>query len=274
MITKYKLLVPIDFTDVTENALQFAIDLSNLHDSSIFLLHVVQNANQRKEAEKKLDDLIKKYQPKTNLEMEKRVVQGKVLTDIGMIADSLRVDLVVMGTHSTGVWSKIFGSPAMSVISNCEVPLILTHKDTEISKINTIVLTLDLVKESIQVVRYAAKIAQLFHAKIHLVAKKYEDEIFSRKMRVNLIIANDYLKENKLSTEVELLGEANYEQSLLNFCKTKGADLLAATYYQETFHLFSSNLVQQLAENNLGIPIMTLNGEETSLGTSFGFITV
>jgi nucleotide-binding universal stress UspA family protein len=274
MTSKYTLLVPIDFTEVTENALKFALELSNLHNSGIFLLHVIQNASMRIEAEKKMDLLIQKYQEKTKHELEKKIVQGKVLTDIGLIADSIGVDLVIMGTHSPSIWSKIFGSPAMSVVSNCDVPLILTHKETELSKINSIVLTVDLVKESIQVVRYAVKMAKLFNAKVHVVAQRFSDEIFMRKANVNIRIANNYLKENKLDTEVELLSEANFEKELLHYCKTHQVDLLAATYYQETFHLFSSNLVQQLADNSFGIPIMTINGEETSLGTSFGFITV
>lgn len=274
MAIKYNVLVPIDFTPVTENALKFALDLSKTHQSSIMLLHVVEYVKEKAAAEQKLNLLIQKYGAGNNIIIDKNVVVGKVLTDIGLIADAIDVDLVVMGTHSVGLWDKIFGSNAMKVISNSDVPLILTQKGTEFSSINTIVMSLDLVKESIQIARYAAKTAKLFGSKIHLVAQKQTDEIFIHKTNANLHIVNKYLKENNLNVTVHLLDGANFEKSILNFCQEVDADLLAATYYQETFHILSSNLVQELAENPLSLPIMTLNGEETSLGTSFGFITV
>lgn len=272
MATKNSLLIPIDFTEVTEKALAFAVDMAKYHKTSIVLLHIISDPNDRIAAEQKLELLIKKYD-NNEIEMDKRVVIGKVLTDIGVIADSIGVDLIIMGTHSTNIWQKIFGSPAMSVVSNSDVPIILIQKESEFSKIKNIVMTLDLAKESTQVVRYAAKIAKLFNSKIYLVAQKYNDELLMQKININLRLANNYLLEEGLNTEVELIEDTKYEKSLLDFCKTVNADLLATTYYQETFHMFSANLVQELSQNSLGLPVMTLNGEDTSLGTSFGFIT-
>lgn len=228
MASKYDILVPIDFTPVTENALVFAIDLAKAHNSNIVLLHVVEHSSEKKVAEKKLTQLIEKYSTGHNLTLTTNLVVGKVLTDIGLIADSLDVDLLIMGTHSVGLWGKVFGSNAMSVISNSDVPIILTQKASKFSNINTIVMTVDLVKESMQVVRYAAKVAKLFGSKIHLVAQKQTDEIFSKKTNVNLHIVNKFLNEESLNAEIHLLEGSNFEKSVLDFCTAIKADLLAA----------------------------------------------
>jgi nucleotide-binding universal stress UspA family protein len=273
MITKTKFLVPIDFTEVTEDAFVFALDAAKYHKTNIVLLHIISDPNDRIGAEQKLNQLIAKHVKDNSVEVDTRVVIGKVLTDIGVIADSIGVDLVVMGTHSTSMWQKIFGSPAMSVVSNSNVPIILTQKNTEFAKIKNIVMTLNLAKESIQVVKYAAKIAKMFNSQLFLVARKYNDENFMKKININLILANSFLKEEGLNADIELLDDSNFERALLDFCKQVDANLLAATYYPESFQLFSANLVQELAGNELGLPVMTFYGEDSAIASNFGFIT-
>lgn len=272
-MTKTKFLVPIDFTESTEDAFVFTLDAAKYHKTSIVLLHIISDPNDRVAAEQKLNQLIAKHVKDNSVEVDTRVVIGKVLTDIGIIAESIDVDLIVMGTHSTSMWQKIFGSPAMSVVSNSNVPIILTQKNTEFAKIKTIVMTLNMAKESIQVVKYAAKIAKLFNSKLYLVAQKYNDELLMKKININLILANTYLKDEGLNATIELIEDANFEKSLLNFCKEVNANLLAATYYPETFQMFSANLVQELAGNDLGLPVMTFYGEDSAIASNFGFIT-
>lgn len=272
MAATFHYLVPIDFTPVTENALVFALDAAKYNKGDIVLLHIITHAKERIAAEKQLRDLAAKYQ-NSEVTISTRVVIGKVLRDIGLIADSIGVQLIIMGTHSTSMWQKIFGSPALSVISNSNVPIILTQQDTSFHKIKSIVMTVDLARESVQVVRYASRVAQIFNSKIYLVGQRYSDEGFMKKIDVNLRVANGYLQDNGLATTVHLLDSANFEKNLIDYCREVKANLLAATHYQDMFSIFSTNLVQSLAENELSIPVMTFDGEDTSSGAQFGFIT-
>ncbi|HRP53000.1 MAG TPA: universal stress protein [Fluviicola sp.] len=272
MTTRINYLVPIDFTPVTENALIFTLDLATYNKGNIILLHIISSSSERIAAEQKLSDLAAKHQ-KNGVEIHTRVVVGKVLKDIGVIAESIGVELIVMGTHGTSIWDKIFGSPAMSVVSNSNVPIILTQQDTVFSKIKTIVMTIDLSKESVQVVRYAAKAAKIFNAKLIMVGKKFADPIFMKKIKINMTVATNFLQDAGLEAKIHLLDEANFEKKVIAYCKEVNAGLLAATYYSDNFHLFSSNIVQGLAENKFGIPVMTFDGEDTSSASQFGFIT-
>lgn len=272
MATKFLYLVPIDFTPVTENALVFALDAAKYNQGEIVLLHIIAHAKERIAAEKSLRDLAAKYQ-NPEVVISTRVVIGKVLRDIGIIAESVGVQLIIMGTHSTSVWQKIFGSPALSVISNSNVPIILTQQDTSFHKIKSIVMTVDLARESVQVVQYASKVAQVFNSKMFLVGQRYSDEGFMQKIEVNLRVANGYLQEQGLPATIHLLDSSNFEKNLIEYCREVKADLLAATHYQDMFSIFSTNLIQSLAENELAIPVMTFDGEDTSSGAQFGFIT-
>jgi nucleotide-binding universal stress UspA family protein len=272
MTTKFHYLVPIDFTPVTENAFVFALDAAKYNNGDVILLHIISHAEERISAEKQMQELAKKYETPT-VNIVTRVVIGKVLRDIGIIADSLGVGLIIMGTHSTSIWQKIFGSPALSVISNSNVPIVLTQKDTSFQKIKSIVMTVDLSRESVQVVKYASRVAKTFNSEIYLVGQKFSDEGLMRKIEVNLTVATGYLKEHGLDTTIHLLDESDFEKHIIAYCKEVKADLLAATCYQDEFSLFSKNLVQSLSENELSIPVMTFDGEDTSSGSQFGFIT-
>ena len=267
-----KYLVPIDFTPETENALVFAIDSVKYNKGGIVLLHIIQSPNERIAAELQLKELANKHRT-PEVEIETRVVIGKVLKDMGVIADSLGVQAIIMGTHSTSIWQKVFGSPALSVISNSNVPIIMTQADTSFHKIKTIVMTIDLEKESVQVVKYAARVAKVFHSKVYVVGQHYTDETLKNKIDVNIRLVNDYLQQHELPSTVHLLNKNNFSKELLEYCEEVNADLLAVTYYKEDFHVFSTNLVQSLAENPLKIPVMTFDGEDTSSGAQFGFIT-
>lgn len=272
MATQFQYLVPIDFTPVTENALVFAMDAAKHNKGELVLLHIISHPKERIAAEKNLRDLATKYHtPEVTVSI--RVVIGKVLRDIGIIADSIGVRLIIMGTHSPSIWQKIFGSPALSVISNSNVPIVLIQEDTSFHKIKSIVMTIDLAKESVQVVKHASKVAQVFNSKLFLVGQRYNDEGLMQKIQINLHVANGYLKDHNLPATIQLLDSADFEKNLIEYCREVKADLLAATYYQDTFHLFSSNLVQSLSENELAIPVMTFDGEDTSSGSQFGFIT-
>ncbi|AEA43476.1 universal stress protein [Fluviicola taffensis] len=272
MAIKFHYLVPIDFTPVTENALVFALDAAKYNKGEIILLHIISHAKERIVAERNMNDLAKKYE-NSEVTISTRVVIGKVLRDIGIIADSLGVQLIIMGTHNTSIWQKIFGSPALSVVSNSNVPIVLTQQDTSFHKIKTIVMTVDLSRESVQVVKYASRVAKTFNSKMYLVGQKYSDEGLMQKIEVNLKVANGYLKDHGLEANIHLLENTNFEKNLIGYCKEIKADLLAATCYQDGFSLFSTNLVQSLSENELSIPVMTLDGEDTSTGSQFGFIT-
>lgn len=273
MANTFHYLVPIDFTPVTENALVFALDAAKYNKGDIILLHIISHTKERIAAEKNLRDLAAKYE-NAEVKISTRVVIGKVLRDIGIIADSIGVGLIVMGTHSTSIWQKIFRSPALSVVSNSNAPIILTQQDASFHKIKSIVMTVDLARESVQVARYAAQVAKVFNSKVYLVGQRFSDEGLMQKIEVNLRVASNYLQDQGVAAvTIHLLDESNYDKNILEYCREVSADLLAATCYQDMFSIFSTNLVQSLAENELGIPVMTFNGEDTSSGSQFGFIT-
>jgi len=80
-----------------------------------------------------------------------------------------------MGTRGANGMQKLFGSNALKIVSNSAAPFIVTQSKTSIENINKIAMTIDLARESIQVVKYATSIAKDFNSEIVLIAGDHTD---------------------------------------------------------------------------------------------------
>jgi nucleotide-binding universal stress UspA family protein len=131
------ILCPVDFSEGSERALDFAIELGRNLGAAIHLVHVYQLpvyplpegalaadfiAQTVGELTKALDALVEK---KHNEKIETHlIVQGVPHREITRIADKLSADLIVMGTHGrTGLTRLLIGSVAERVVRTAKVPV-------------------------------------------------------------------------------------------------------------------------------------------------------
>ena len=124
-----KIMCPVDFDQGSAAAVDFACKLAELHDSTIYLLHVVSmprfdqvllepphpiitEAVARKELTK-----VAGRQLASKIPHELVVRTGDPAATIVAVAEELGVDLIVMATHSSRDLTRlIFGSVAERVI--------------------------------------------------------------------------------------------------------------------------------------------------------------
>ncbi len=100
-----KLVIPIDFTPVTEHAITYAIELFEDHQKELVLLHILTNLKETK-AEENLKQLQSKYSA-PSLTVDYKIETGKIFDDIGRIAETIDADFIVMGTHETTRVNKL-----------------------------------------------------------------------------------------------------------------------------------------------------------------------
>ena len=110
-----KLLVPIDFTTVTENALNYAVQLESAKE--ILLFHVVNSEAEQPKALERLEALAEKYRPTYTGILSTSVRVGNIFDHIGEEALNSHCDLIVMGTHGISGMQHFLGSRAMKVIT-------------------------------------------------------------------------------------------------------------------------------------------------------------
>jgi len=254
------LLVPIDFTPVTEAALQHALILARLTSAQIILLHIVKDPNDLGAALKKLEQLAAKY-AQAGLRIITEVQQGKI-EDIGRLAAAYETNLVYMGTHGLQGLQYLLGSRALQVVSAAKSPFIICQKAPIHDQLKEIVVPIDFIAEEKQILHAVIDIAKVWGARIHLFSAKHKDEFLSKRTQLNLNYAKNLLKNNNMAfLDVAETGSKGYMNDLLDYAHTINADLIAIINHKEDGfkNLFGTNFDQGVITNSYHIPVLIMN---------------
>ncbi len=260
-------LVPVDFTPAAESATRFAIELAEKSDAEIVLIHVIKSQNEKYKAELDMTAFVEKNAA-NYAKLKTKVFEGSLPDEIGDAAKILETDLIIMGTHCITGIGKVFKSIAFKIVEKVPVPLIIVQEETSFKTINKIVMTIDLEKESVQIVRMAAIIGKLFNSEIILVAKEQSSSHDRQRRNINLQVCHKVLDEKNIAHKVVLVEGKDFVADIFKLCKEEKADMLAATYYQQHVHIFTESFLETLAYNELHIPLLTME-EESSKSAGF-----
>ena len=144
------ILCPIDFSEISSNALEYAVFLASHHHADLLLVHVVEHLHEfeyyqvlvftpqeisekmEKQAYEELNKLAE--QIKNTIKVETVIRQGKAFVEIIKEAKEKDIDLIVMGSHGrTGISQMLMGSVAEKVVRKADRPvLVFRNKNTQL----------------------------------------------------------------------------------------------------------------------------------------------
>jgi len=137
-----RILVALDFSPESHNALRYAVMLGKKFGSTLMLVHVVEpvltppeviipeTATERvaSEANAELRDLADEISDGCRV-VETAVRRGIAFFEIIEAAKALGADLVVVGTHGrTGLQRALLGSTAEQVTRHAPCPVLVVHR--------------------------------------------------------------------------------------------------------------------------------------------------
>jgi nucleotide-binding universal stress UspA family protein len=99
MNNEKKILVPTDFTKVSDTALEHALLVAKTIKASIHMLHVVESKKHIAEARLKLDALKERIKREEKIDIGVIARIGSVFEDIDKVAVEIEANLIIMGTH-------------------------------------------------------------------------------------------------------------------------------------------------------------------------------
>lgn len=267
-MSKRVFLVPHDFTEAGDTALNHAVNLAKQADAKVSLLHIIAKDTEHDAAVSKLSAMVKEVRAAhPDLKVDAYVEKGSIFTEIGVMADSLEASAIIMGTHGAKGMQKVFGSFAIKVIKSTSVPFMVVQKESEAESISKIVFPIDLTLESLQIMSMAIDLARVFNAEIHLVAKPESDAAFARKLSNHFMVAEKQFAEAKVRYKVEYLqkGGSLYKR-IMDYCKAEEASLVAISYHTDSLLPQFDTYAQNIITNDLGIPALIVNSKSVSKG--------
>ena len=141
-----KILVPIDFSDPSKKAFQYASRLAEQFDSEIVLLHVMDllppiaamrltydarrsSTDQLSAAKKKLRALSSRIRSRRFSAVNSIIRTGHAPNEISKAAKDLDVDLIVIATHGFTGWKHFaIGSTAERVVRSAPCPVLVVRE--------------------------------------------------------------------------------------------------------------------------------------------------
>jgi len=140
-----RILVPVDFSEYSKDALQYAANLGRHFGAELLMVYVVESVGYpadlgygqvdisaiEKElsdrARGELDKLAAKYAG-TNLKITSVVHTGRPFVEILRAAREFGIDMIVIATHGhTGVEHMLFGSTAEKVVRKAPCPVLVVR---------------------------------------------------------------------------------------------------------------------------------------------------
>ena len=259
-----KLLVPTDFSEVAQSAMQHGIKFAEIINADVILLHVVSSREEVEEAKEKLSKEItlgSSFSSSCNVTSFVRI--GNIFEDIGDVAAELGISLIFMGTHKASRWQKLVGSRAIKVITSSPVPFIVTQEKLMNSNgYDNIVVPLDLNVETKQKLELVAKIAHYFDSQVHLLTNDNSDEFIKTKLKANQVWASNYLESKDIKNSSHLVDQADsLTEGIFKLSKEVDADLIAIMNLADetVLGLYENSFQEEIVANDLKVPVLCVN---------------
>lgn len=253
-----KIVVPFDFSELSEYAVKHAIQMAKITESTIVLLHIIPDLEKEAEALHKLQAVADSFTSKYAVEIECKIRPGRVSTAIRTVAENLDALLVVMKTQKPVGKEKFIGSRSIRVMAGSKIPFIVVQAPPKRLGLRRIVFPIDFRKENKEKLSWISFLSRFYTSKIYLVKPNAHDYI----VRNNLDFSRRFLEGKSIDYEI-ITGKRRYKlaEETLNFANQIDAELIIIMLSKNVniLNLMVGLEDQKYISNDYKIPIMCIN---------------
>lgn len=269
-----KILVPIDFSKYSIQALKVASQIARKNNFELILLHLLELPHQSVDAfgnfntipeviffKEKAVEKLEKLMNEPYLEgIETYECFDFKNVDLGIIDASIKnnVDLIVMGSKGTSGFEENFlGSNTEKVVRFSKIPVLIIKNEIKEFKAESLVFASDFSKESLIPFKKVLDFAKLFKSKLSFVTicspASFKTTTIAE-MNFKKFISNFKLDDYSFN----LYNDDTVEKGIINFSKKVDGDLIAICTHGRTgiSHFFNGSIGEDLANHSI-LPVMT-----------------
>jgi nucleotide-binding universal stress UspA family protein len=276
------ILVPTDFSEQAQYALDLAYGVAKKSSATVKLLNVVEAphgtsfnamgevtapdgmdsmffAQLLKRQKDNLAKLVKnpKYE---DINVEGEVEVGNPYESISRTITDHQVDLVIMGTQgSSGLEEMLVGSNTEKVVRRAKCPVLTVKEAVDPDSIKDIVFATNLRDASEKLVSALLELQKLFNAKLHIISvntpSTFETDRFYRKEM------KKFVDQHKIENyTLNIYNDDVEEDGIVFFAEDINADMIAlATHGRRGIsHLLSGSIAEDIV-NHAKRPVWTFN---------------
>jgi nucleotide-binding universal stress UspA family protein len=279
-----KILVAIDFSECSFNALEHAITIANKAEAGVEMMFVIKPDTSREMftegpqtlssmVKDKFDEMQEKYQPILGSnKLTYLIREGKVYHEIVKEADRKEVFMVMAGTHGASGFEEFWiGSNANRIVGALRKPVITIRGGVNIShNLEKIVLPLDSTPETRQKVPFTAYMAKIFNAEVH-VLRVYTSSVLAIVRKIDSYAEQvvKHLEEENIRYVLESVQAENLTDSTIEYALKINANLISIMTEQEISakNLLLGPYAQQMV-NHSPIPVLSIHPKDLLVSLS------
>lgn len=248
------ILVPFDFSNEANFALDHAFELARIAKFPIHLLYVVDNEKHVEEWQLELKNVADDFSKKHNYPVKAIVKSGNLFETIYAYGIEANAYLAVMGTHGLKTVNK-----AMKVIKKfVKIPFILVQKPINFGEYDKICVPVYADKKMRAKFLWVKYLNTLFESTVYIAYPETTDSAKKAEINSNIMFATSVFEKDAIDFEVIALPETNFADHLYDYMSKIEPDvvLFMTDKYKKTI------LELKTARNTLlykNIPIMCVN---------------
>jgi nucleotide-binding universal stress UspA family protein len=276
-----KILVPIDFSKKSEEALKVAANIANKINAEIYVLHLIDIPSSEvdmfsgksiykgpmaemlfEKTHEKFDEFLNKDYL-NGITIYESVMTNTPVKGISEFAEKHDIDFIVMGSHGTsGIEEFFVGSNTEKVVRTSKIPVLVIKKPASEFRVEKVVITGKYLGHNIKEFKKIMDFLQMFNPDIYLLrvntisnfkSTKELDEIFDKFLKkvpeykdLKPVIYDDY----------------TVQEGIFNFAEKIDADLIALSTRgrQGIMHFLADSIAENVV-NAANRNILTIKVE-------------
>ena len=258
-----KILVPIDFTELSDQVLEQAALFGRKTDATLVLLHVSDKANDMELLKSRLAFKAIATKDRFGIKCEGLVRTGSIFRDIQAEVEENDYDLMVIGTHGIhGLKQKFLGADILKIITKIPVPVLVVQSTSSIkSTYDKIVMPVASHNSYENILHAVVNVAKLFNAEVHIYSIDRPGFEWPEQLKKNLEKTKSAFDSNGIKylriNEKQTVLSIGFAAQTLKYAQKSGAELIAMmSVSSDEYHYFAQQDKENMITNEGGIPVL------------------
>jgi nucleotide-binding universal stress UspA family protein len=266
-----KIIVPVDFTPASEQAIKQSIIIAGKAGCSVSLIHVIGEISKESAREEliktrdHLQDLTKKVKD-AGIVCETTILEGNIFSEIPAFANNPENFLMVVGTHGIqGIKQKLLGADILKLARKVSIPCLIVQDECINHGLKTIVFPVGGHDNFRALVSTIATLAGIFDSEVIIYSVIRKGEGDSEKIRNNTLMAEklfdeSFIRHRRVREELTIIS-VGYARQTLQYSHSIGAGLIGImSVKSEEHYYFAQADKETMVTNRHNIPILCVSG--------------
>ncbi|WP_075340987.1 universal stress protein [Tenacibaculum agarivorans] len=273
-----KIMVPVDFSLHSENALRTAAFFAKENQSEIIVVHMLELSNavmsvsqaylneqtvfELKLAEKKFKEFLDKSYL-SDIKITSIIQHYKSFSDLHKIAIDEKIDLIIMSSQGvSGIKEIFFGSNTEVVVRNSTIPVLVIKGLPIANTFKKAVFACDFSNDFIEPYKKAKEILDFFQCDLQLLYVNTPGAKFKttkeKQERIERFLAQIDTNDGNLPNTVEV-SDYRIEDGILEYAQSNESDLIVMPTHGKhgIEHFFEGSIAEDVA-NHSKLPVLTV----------------